>query len=83
MYSTGELSATCKGPTLPAFCKLEDQRDGTFKLTVTPQEVGGHHLRVTFNGDSVPGTWIDANKLIDYRNLQFAHLQIDMNKSHF
>jgi len=51
----GELSATCKGPSKPALCQLQDQRDGTFLLKVTPQEAGNHLLRVTFNGEAIPG----------------------------
>lgn len=50
---SGELSATCSGPTKSAFCKLEEISNGSYLLKVTPQEIGVHQLKVTFNGEQI------------------------------
>ncbi|KAK2172345.1 hypothetical protein NP493_968g02016 [Ridgeia piscesae] len=52
----GELTAHCTGPTKVAFCQLFDHHDGTFTLTIKPQEPGRHILQVKYGGDHVPGS---------------------------
>ena len=52
----GELTATCSGPHMVAFCELFDHRDGTFTLNIRPQEAGRHILQIKYNGENVPGS---------------------------
>uniref|UniRef100_A0A915KZF4 Uncharacterized protein n=1 Tax=Romanomermis culicivorax TaxID=13658 RepID=A0A915KZF4_ROMCU len=49
----GELTAQCIGPNKIAFCDLDDQKDGTYLLTIKAQEVGKHTLVVKYNGEHV------------------------------
>ena len=46
----GELTAHCVGPNKVAFCELFDHRDGTFTLSVKPQEHGRHTLNIKYGG---------------------------------
>ncbi|KAL8594779.1 hypothetical protein ACOMHN_047497 [Nucella lapillus] len=52
----GELTAQCMGPSRAAVCQLEDLRDGTFRLTVRPQEGGDQVLQVRYGGEHVRGS---------------------------
>jgi len=52
----GELTAHCRGPGGPAVCDLYDHQDGTFTLSVMPQEAGRHQLTVQYDGEHVPGS---------------------------
>ena len=51
----GELTAHCMGPTREAYCSLYNNHDGTFTLTIKPQEPGHHLLQVKYNDDHIPG----------------------------
>ena len=51
----GELTAQCSGPSKVAYCELFDHRDGTFTLSVKPQEPGKHVLQIKYGGEHVPG----------------------------
>lgn len=55
---SGTLTANCSGPTTNAVCQLLDNKDGTYTLTVRPQEVGKHSLSVKYNNANVPGKLI-------------------------
>ncbi|XP_067668834.1 filamin-B-like isoform X3 [Haliotis asinina] len=52
----GELTAFCTGPNKVAYCDLEDNRDGTFRLLVKAQEAGRHVLQVKYGGEHVLGS---------------------------
>ncbi|XP_048246435.1 filamin-C-like isoform X1 [Haliotis rufescens] len=52
----GELTAFCSGPNKVAYCDLEDNRDGTFRLLVKAQEPGRHVLQVKYGGEHVLGS---------------------------
>jgi filamin len=50
----GELTACCVGPQKAANCEFFDRRDGTFDLTILPQEIGVHVLQVKYNDEHIP-----------------------------
>lgn len=52
----GELIARCEGPTRPAYCDVEDRRDGTYEVIIRPQECGIHLLYILYDGRDVPGS---------------------------
>ena len=56
----GELTAQCNGPSKVAYCELFDHRDGTFTLSVKPQEPGKHLLQIKYGGEHVPGWYCFA-----------------------
>ena len=39
-----------------AYCELFDHRDGTFTLSVKPQEAGNHILQIKYGGEHVRGS---------------------------
>ena len=51
----GELTAYCMGPHQVAYCELEDNHDGTFRLGVKAQESGRHVLQIKYGGEHVQG----------------------------
>ena len=55
--SAGELAAYCMGPNKAAYCELEDNHDGTYRLSVKPQETGRHILQVKYGGEHVQGEY--------------------------
>ncbi|KAL4220761.1 hypothetical protein ACF0H5_021155 [Mactra antiquata] len=52
----GELTAYCMGPHQVAYCELEDNHDGTFRLAVKAQESGRHVLQIKYGGEHVQGS---------------------------
>ena len=50
----GELTAYCIGPQKAATCEFFDHKDGTFSLSIKPQETGIHVLQVKYNDEHVP-----------------------------
>ncbi|XP_060571832.1 filamin-A-like isoform X3 [Ruditapes philippinarum] len=52
----GELTAYCMGPHQVAYCELEDNHDGTFRLGVKAQESGRHVLQIKYGGEHVQGS---------------------------
>lgn len=67
----GELTVYCDGPENKAYCQLKDHEDGTFTLTVRPQDVGLHKLHILYNDDSVVGSpfnlRVSAASLVDVK----------------
>lgn len=59
----GDLTATCTGPTKPAYCRLEEQQNGLYLLYIKPQEAGCHQLKVTFGEQQVTGSPFSFNVL--------------------
>ena len=53
----GELTVYCDGPESKAYCELTDHEDGTFTLTVRPQDVGPHHLYILYDEQNVAGSY--------------------------
>lgn len=43
------------GPKNVAYCELEDNHDGTFRLGIKPQESGRHVLQIKYGGEHVKG----------------------------
>ncbi|XP_023932625.1 filamin-C [Lingula anatina] len=52
----GELTAHCMGPSRAAHVELFDHRDGTFSMSVKPQEAGKHILTVKYGGEHIQGS---------------------------
>jgi len=52
----GELVARCEGPSRQAFCDIDNRRDGTYEVSVRPQECGMHQLYITYDGQAVIGS---------------------------
>ena len=54
-WFTGELEASCNGPTKPAYVELVDELDGMYSLLIRAQESGLHMLNIKYGGTDVPG----------------------------
>ncbi|KAK2168375.1 hypothetical protein LSH36_17g04005 [Paralvinella palmiformis] len=69
----GELTVYCDGPENKAYCELKDHENGTFTLTVRPQDVGFHKLHVLYNDDGVVGSpfilRVSSASLIDVKGV--------------
>ena len=72
--SAGELAAYCMGPNKAAYCELEDNHDGTYRLSVKPQETGRHILQVKYGGEHVQGEYIPQVKYGgEYMQDEYSH----------
>ncbi|CAH1244645.1 FLNA [Branchiostoma lanceolatum] len=52
----GTLTARCQGPTKRADIDLKDNMNGTFGLTIRPQEGGRHLLEIKYGGEHIQGS---------------------------
>lgn len=52
----GDLTAYCQGLHKNAVCRILDQQNGTFALSIKPEESGKHTLTIKYNRENVPGS---------------------------
>lgn len=52
---TGEITASCMGPTQTARCQLFDHHNRTYTVRIFPTEAGRHTLNITYDKEHVPG----------------------------
>ncbi|XP_070539365.1 filamin-A-like isoform X2 [Ptychodera flava] len=52
----GQLTARCMGPHSTADVEVMDNHDGTYTLTLKPEESGRHMLEIKYGGDHINGS---------------------------
>ena len=63
------VQLTCLTDDTVIDCQVRDLKDGSFNVSYTPVNTGKHHVMITIEGNSFPGSPFDINVLPPYATI--------------